>query len=73
VTNSELRSALVKKVMGLGEAADTSAKYDAVEAFRHPENAEIQMRARMSVARADTLSYMAQQVVELINGHWPSE
>lgn len=71
MTNSELRTALVTKVMQLGQSADASAKYDAVEAIRHPGKEDKQIRAKMSVARADALSHMAKDVAELINSHWP--
>jgi hypothetical protein len=71
MTSSEARAALVTKVMALGKSADVSAQYDAVEAIRHPGNEDNQIRARISVARADAISRMAQDVAELINSHWP--
>ena len=73
MTLNDKRVALITAVQAAGKIWDACAKSDAMEAVRAPHDKAKQERAARTVACADTSHELTDQVIRLINQHWPCD
>ena len=71
-TTVPARVKLIEAVQAKCRAWDAMAQQDALECVRHPGDKERAERARVSVTCADRSAMLERDIVNLINGAWPT-
>ena len=70
---SDERSTLIKAVHDRCTRFDESARNDAVEFARNPDDDTLRERAIRTVLMADVLGDAGNDIIALINAGWPKE
>lgn len=71
--HNEERVKLIRAVQEVGKHWESYASSQAVESARYPEDAKRRADAQRAVAVADAVQKAREDIICLINAHWPAK